>query len=313
MSEELKEMRQGYVDAITALAEKNKNIVVMEADLMNCTNTGGFKKTFPGQFINVGIAEANMVGVAAGLSAVGKIPFASSFGCFTSRRVYDQFFISGNYARLNIKLVGMDPGVTAATNGGTHMPFEDLALMRVIPKLTIIEPSDYYSAAALVKEAAEIYGGVYIRFPRKLVPVLYPAAETFELGKAKLLREGKDICFVCLGSLMVNEALKAREELARGGVDAGIIDVLSLKPFDEKAILAQAGRVKAVISAENAQIAGGLGSAVAEILAENGCRCKFARIGIRDEFGEVGSQDYLAKRFGLTADKLVEKAKELLK
>jgi transketolase len=151
-----------------------------------------------------------------------------------------------------------------------------------------------------------------MRWPRKPVPVLYAESESFKIGKAKLLKEGKDLCFAALGGLMVNEALKAAEALAKDGVDAGVLDVLSLKPIDEEAILAQAGRVKAIISAENAQIAGGLGSAVAEILAENGAPCKFARIGIRDEFGEVGTQDYLAKRFGLTADKLVEKAKELL-
>ena len=312
-NEELKEMRAAYVETITALAEKNKNIVVLEADLMNCTNTGNFMKSFPNQFMNMGIAEANMVGVASGLSCVGKIPFASTFGCFASRRVYDQFFISGNYARLNVKLIGMDPGVTAAMNGGTHMPFEDIALMRAVPKLTIIEPSDYYSCAALVKEAAELYGCVYIRLPRKPAPLIYSVSDSFKIGKAKLLKEGKDVCFVCLGGLMVGEALKAREELAKSGIDAGILDVLSVKPLDEQAILAQAGKVKAVISAENAQIAGGLGSAVAETLAENGFRGKFARIGIRDKFGEVGTQDYLAKRFGLTWDKLVEKAKELVK
>ncbi|MDR1388862.1 MAG: transketolase family protein [Treponema sp.] len=312
ITNELKEMRAAYVETVSGLAQKNKNIVVLEADLMNCTNTGSFKKAYPDQFFNVGIAEANMVGVAAGLSAAGKIPFASTFGCFSSRRVHDQFFISGNYARLNVKLIGMDPGVTAAMNGGTHMPFEDLALMRVIPGLAIIEPSDYYSTAALVKEAAACYGCVYIRFPRKAVPVLYSAGETFKFGQAKLYKEGKDLCFVCLGSLMVNEALKAREELAPLGIDAGILDVLSLKPLDAQAILSQAAAVKAIISCENAQIAGGLGSAVAELIAENGCGCKFARIGIRDEFGEVGSQDYLAKRFGLTADKLVEKARQLL-
>ncbi|MDR1507637.1 MAG: transketolase family protein [Treponema sp.] len=311
-NEELKEMRAAYVETVTELAEKNKNIVVLEADLMNCTNTGSFKKAFPEQFINTGIAEANMVGVASGLSAAGKIPFASSFGCFSSRRVHDQFFISANYARLNVKLIGMDPGVTAATNGGTHMPFEDLALMRVIPKLTIIEPSDYYSCKALTREAAELYGCVYMRWPRKPVPVLYSENDRFTIGNAKLFREGKDLCFVCLGGLMVNEALKAREELSKTGIDAGIVDVLSLKPIDTETILAQARKVTAVISAENAQIAGGLGSAVAEILAENGAGCKFARVGIRDEFGEVGTQEYLANRFGLTAGKLVETAKELL-
>jgi transketolase len=253
-NEEFKEMRAGYTDTVTELAATNKNIVVLEADLMNCTNTGNFKKAYPNQFVNVGIAEANMVGVASGLSAVGKIPFASSFGCFSSRRVHDQFFISANYAKLNVKLIGMDPGVTAAMNGGTHMPFEDIALMRVIPKLIVIEPSDYYSCAGLVREAAAMYGCVYIRFPRKPVPVIYGEKEKFEFGKAKLLKEGKDVVFVCLGGLLLNEALTARESLAAEGIDAGILDLLTVKPLDAEAILDQAGKVKALITAENAQL-----------------------------------------------------------
>ena len=312
-TEELKEIRAGYVDTITALAAQNKNIVVLEADLMSCTNTGNFKNNYPNQFVNVGIAEANMVGLAAGLSATGKIPFAASFGCFSSRRVHDQFFISANYARLNVKLIGMDPGVTAAMNGGTHMPFEDIALMQVIPHLIVVEPSDYYSCAAFVKEAAEYYGCVYIRFPRKPVPVIYNEKESFAFGKSKLIKEGKDICFVCLGSLLVNEALKARETLAAEGIDAGVLDLLSVKPLDKETILGLAGKVKALITAENAQLDGGVGSTIASLLAENGFSCKFGRIGIQNEFGEVGTQDYLAKRFGLTGDKLAEKARELLK
>jgi transketolase len=312
-NEELKELRAAYTDTVTALAASNKNIVVMEADLMSCTGSGNFKKAYPSQFVNAGIAEANMVGVAAGLSAVGKIPFASSFGCFSSRRVHDQFFISANYARLNVKLIGMDPGVTAAMNGGTHMPFEDIALMQVIPKLTVLEPSDYYSCAALVKEAAETYGCVYIRFPRKPVPVLYGEKESFKFGKAKLLKDGKDLIFISLGSLLVNEALKARETLAAEGIDAGVLDLLSVKPLDKETILGCAGKVKALITAENGQLDGGAGGSIAALLAENGFKCKFGRIGIQDEFGEVGSQDYLAKRFGLTADKLAEKARALLK
>jgi transketolase len=308
-NEELKELRAAYTDTVSSLAASNKNIVVMEADLMNCTGSGNFKKTYPNQFVNAGIAEANMVGVAAGLSAVGKIPFASSFGCFSSRRVHDQFFISANYARLNVKLIGMDPGVTAAMNGGTHMPFEDIALMQVIPKLTVLEPSDYHSCAALVKEAAETYGCVYIRFPRKPVPVLYGEKESFKFGKAKLLKEGKDLIFIALGSLLVNEALKAREILTAEGIDAGVLDLLSVKPLDKETILDCAGKVKALVTAENGQLDGGVGSSIAALLAENGFKCKFGRIGIQDEFGEVGSQDYLAKRFGLTADKLAEKAR----
>jgi transketolase len=309
---EQKEMRMAYVDTLMALAEKNKNIVVLEADLMSCTNTGIFKKTYPDRFINCGIAEANMVGIASGLSTLGKIPFAAGFGCFSSRRVFDQFFLSANYARLNVKLTGTDPGVTAAFNGGTHMPFEELALMRVVPGLTILEPSDPASCAAFVRLMAEEYGCHYLRIPRKPVPYLYPETEVFKFGKAKVLKEGKDLCFMALGSLMVNQSLKAAETLAASGISAGVLDILCLKPIDRDAILEQAGKVRAVISAENAQIAGGLGSAVAEILAENGCKCKFARIGIRDEFGEVGTQDYLVDRYGLDVGSLVKKAQELL-
>lgn len=309
---ETKEIRQAYVDTLLELGAKNPAIVVLEADLMSCTNTGAFKAAYPERFFNAGIAEANMVCVAAGLSATGKVPFAATFACFASRRVYDQFFISGNYARLNVKLVGTDPGVTAAFNGGTHMPFEDLALMRVIPKLTVIEPSDAVNAAALIKEAAEMYGCVYIRFPRKPVPVLYGAGDSFKIGQAKVLKPGRDVCFVALGSLMVNEALKARELLAADGIDAGVTDVLTLKPIDSETILAEAAKARAVLSAENHQVIGGLGSAVAELLAESGFRGKFARVGINDEFGEVGTQDYLVKRFGLDAETLAKRAKALL-
>jgi len=311
MSEQ-KEMRMAYVDTLIELAEKNKNIVVLEADLMSCTNTGLFKKAFPDRHVNCGIAEANMVGIAAGLSTLGKIPFAASFSCFSSRRVYDQFFLSANYAKLNVKLIGTDPGVTAAFNGGTHMPFEELALMRVIPGLTIVEPSDPASCAAFVRLMAEEYGCHFLRIPRKPVPYLYPLNETFKFGQAKVLKEGKDVCFIALGSLMVNQALLACEKLAAEGISAGVLDVLTLKPIDRDAILNQAGKVRAIISAENAQIMSGLGSAVAEILAEEGCRCKFARIGIRDEFGEVGTQDYLVDRYGLDVGSLVKKAKDLL-
>jgi len=310
---EQKEMRMAYVDTLVEIAEKNKNIVVLEADLMSCTNTGVFRKMYPDRHINCGIAEANMVGIAAGLSTLGKIPFAASFGCFASRRVFDQFFLSANYAKLNVKLIGIDPGVTAAFNGGTHMPFEDLALMRVIPGLTVVEPSDPASCAAFVRIMAEEYGCHYLRIPRKPIPYLYSVNESFKFGQAKVLKEGKDVCFAALGSLMVNQSLKACEKLAESGINAGVLDILTLKPIDKDAILTQAGKVRAVISVENAQIVGGLGAAIAEILAEAGCGCKFARIGINDEFGEVGTQDYLVDRFGLDVGSFVKKAQELLK
>lgn len=309
---ETKEMRAAYTETVMRLAEGDPRIVVLEADLMKCTGTQCFRTAYPERFINVGVAEANMVGVAAGLSAAGKIPFAATFACFASRRAFDQFFLSANYARLNVKLVGTDPGVTAAFNGGTHMPFEDLALMRVIPGLTILEPSDPVSCAALTAAAGAEYGCVYLRIPRKAAPIIYGPDEHFEIGRAKLLRQGTDACIVALGALMVGEALKAAELLSAQRISTSVLDVLTLKPLDVEAILAQVGTVKALVSAENHQIIGGLGSAVAEVLAENGFRGRFARIGVKDEFGEVGTQDYLMERFGLGADRIVASVATLL-
>ncbi len=309
---ETKEMRAAYTETVMRLAEGDPRIVLLEADLMKCTGTQCFRTAYPERFINVGVAEANMVGVAAGLSAAGKIPFAATFACFASRRAFDQFFLSANYARLNVKLVGTDPGVTAAFNGGTHMPFEDLALMRVIPGLTILEPSDPVSCSALTEAAAAKYGCVYLRIPRKAAPLIYGPDERFELGKAKLLRKGTDACIVALGALMVGEALKAAELLASQGISAAVLDVLTLKPLDAAALLEQAATVKALVSAENHQITGGLGSAVAEVLAESGYGGKFARIGVREEFGEVGTQDYLVERFGLGAGRIAASVKALL-
>jgi transketolase len=309
--EAVKEMRAVYAETLVRLGATNKNIVVVEADLMRATGTGPFAKAYPDRAINVGVAEANMIGIAAGMSTEGKIPFAATFGCFASRRVFDQFFISANYAQLNVKLVGTDPGVCAAFNGGTHMPFEDLALMRVIPKLVIIEPSDPVSLAALVEKAVSHKGCVYIRLQRKAAPVLYKEGETFEFGKAKLLREGTDAVIVALGALMVGEALKAADLLAAAGMKTAVIDALSLKPLDEKLILEWARKTGKLVTCENHQKRGALGSAVAEALAESGTVCKFARIGVDDEFGEVGTQDWLADHFKLTAPYIAAAVKSL--
>ncbi len=301
MADAPKEMRAVYNDTLMELAAENPNIVVVEADLMRATGTTPFLKAYPGRAVNVGVAEANLVGVASGLSSTGKIPFAATFACFASRRAYDQFFLSANYARLNVKLVGTDPGVLAAFNGGTHMPFEDLALMRVIPGLTVVEPSDPVSLRALVRLAAAHYGCLYIRLVRKAVANLYPADEVFAFGKAKLLREGKDVLLVALGALMVGEALKAADLLQQKGISAAVIDALSLKPLDGELIGAWARTCGKVVTMENHQAIGGLGSAVAEHLMEAGIAVKFARQGVKDLFGEVGTQDYLQSRFQLTA------------
>ncbi len=309
---ETKEMRAAFAETLVSLAADNPDILVLEADLMRATGTGMFQKAYPDRLINVGVAEANMVGVASGLSALGYIPFASTFGCFASRRAFDQFFLSANYARLNVKLVGTDPGVTAAFNGGTHMPFEDLGLMRTIPGLTIIEPSDPVSCAAYTRLAAETYGCFYLRLPRKAAPCLYGQDESFQIGKAKVLREGVDLTFVALGALLAGECLEAARALEAEGWSVGVVDALCLKPLDCASILAAARATGRLISAENHQIAGGLGSAIAETLAENRFGGAFARVGVRDEFGEVGTQDYLAKRYGLTAADLAREARNML-
>jgi transketolase len=314
---ESKEMRAVYAETLVRLGAVNKDIVVVEADLMKATGTGTFAKAYPDRTVNVGVAEANLVGVAAGMSAEGKIPFAATFACFASRRAFDQFFISANYARLNVKLVGTDPGVCAAFNGGTHMPFEDLTLMRVIPNLTIIEPSDPVSLAALVEASVNHKGCVYLRLQRKPAPILYPEGEKFELGKAKVLRKGSSdgkpaqAVIVALGALMVGEALKAADSLAAEGMSVAVVDALSLKPLDAKLILEWAEKTGRVVTCENHQKRGALGSAVAEVLAESGKAFKFARIGVNDEFGEVGTQDWLAERYKLTAPHIAAAIKAL--
>jgi transketolase len=309
---EKKEMRAAYAETLIELGRENPDIVVLEADLMRATGTMSFAKAFPDRAFNVGVAEANMIGVASGLSAAGRIPFAATFGSFAARRDYDQFFLSANYARLNVKLVGTDPGVTAKYNGGTHMPFEDLVLMRAVPGLCVLEPSDPVSLAALVRRSAELYGCVYIRMPRGSVDILYPATESFEIGKSKILRRGTDVAIFALGALMVGEALEAAESLAARGRSAAVVDVLSLKPLDLDTLFSLARATGRVLACENGQASGGLGGAVAESLLEAGIPARFARIGVRDEFGEVGTQEYLQERFGLTAKRIEEEALRLM-
>ena len=304
------EMRVVYTQTLIELAEKDERIILLEADLMKASGTVAFKNKFPERTFNMGVAEANMIGVAAGLSAGGKIPFADTFGSFAARRAYDQFFISANYARLNVKLTGTDPGISAAYNGGTHMPFEDYGIMRNIPKLVIFEPCDPVAVKKLVPQAAYHQGSTYMRLYRKPLEIIYPEDATFELGKGNLLIDGTDVTIIATGAIMVHEALKAAEILKGEGISAAVIDMHTIKPIDSELIIKYAQKTGLIITLENHQIMNGLGSAVAEILAEN-CPCRFKRIGVEDEFGEVGTQDYLQKRFKLTADHVVEVVKGL--
>jgi len=307
-----KEMRAVYCETLIRLAEKDSRIFVMEADLMKATGTVPFKTAYPDRVVNAGAAEANMVGVAAGLSAAGKIPFAATFACFASRRAYDQFFISGNYAQLNIKLVGTDPGITAAFNGGTHMPFEDIGMMRLIPNLWIMEPSDPVSLEKLLEASAAHNGCTYMRLPRKPAPALYGPEEHFHIGKGKVLRDGKDITIIALGVVMVGEALKAAQKLEEQGISAAVIDALSVKPLDKDLILDYAAKTRRIITAENHQVLCGLGGAVAELCSRER-PTPIAMVGVQDEFGEVGTQDWLQERFHLTAAEIVRQSQELMK
>ena len=302
------EMRVVYAQTLIELAEKDERIVLLEADLMKASGTTVFKNKFPERTFNMGVAEANMVGVAAGLSAGGKIPFADTFGCFAARRTYDQFFISANYAQLNVKLVGTDPGISSAYNGGTHMPFEDLGIMRNIPKLVVFEPSDPVSLKYLVQQSAYYKGCTYMRLHRKPAEIIYSEDETFELGKGKVLRDGTDVTIVAIGAILVPEALKAAETLNKEGISAAVIDMHTIKPIDSELILKYAKKTGLIITCENHQIMNGLGSAVAEVLAEN-CSCRLKRIGVEDEFGEVGTQEYLQERFKMTASHIVDEVK----
>ncbi len=314
-----KEMRAVYADTLIELAKDDPRIMVLDADLMKANGTLAFKNVYPERAINVGVAEANMISIAAGLAAEGKQPFAATFACFASRRAFDQFFISCAYAKLPVKLVGSDPGISAAYNGGTHMPFEDIGIMKMVPGLDIVEPSDPVSLKALVKVLAASPKPAYLRLHRKAVAPIYPEDETFGLGKGKLLREGRDLVIVALGAIMVPEALRAADLLAKEGISAAVIDALSAKPIDAEMILLWAEKTRAVVTVENHQISGGLGSAVAELLAENvghgnapGPAVRFARVGIMDQFGEVGTQDWLQRHFGLTAENIAAKAHNLV-
>ena len=307
-----KEMRAVYCETLMRMAEKDKRIFVVEADLMRASGTMPFKAAYPDRAVDVGVAEANMVGVASGLSAAGKIPFAATFGCFASRRAFDQFFLSANYAQLNVKLVGTDPGVTAVFNGGTHMPFEDIGMMRLIPNLWIMEPSDPVSLEKLLEASAAHQGCTYMRLQRKPAPEIYGSGENFSIGKGKVLKDGKDITIIALGVVMVGEALKAAKSLEEQGVSAAVIDILSVKPLDRELILDYAAKTKRIVTAENHQVMCGLGSAVAELCSKER-PTPLAIVGVQDEFGEVGTQDYLLECFRLTAAEIVRQSQELMK
>lgn len=305
-----REMRQVLASRLAEIANTDNRITVIEADLMGCHATKTFKEAHPDRFLNVGIAEANMIGVAAGMAAMGKIPFAYSFAPFATRRCYDQIFISVAYAKQNVKIVGSDPGVTAEANGGTHMPFEDMAIMRAIPKMVCFEPTDAAMLERAIPQIIDYPGAVYIRLFRKKAEHIFDDVPDFELGKATRVREGKDVTLIASG-IMVARAISAAEELAVEGISAAVLNMHTWKPLDVDAIKDAVKTTGAIVTCENHATHGGLGSAIAEAVVEN-CPAPVELVGVKDSFGEVGKNAYLSEKYGLTVADIVAAAKKAI-
>lgn len=306
-----REMRQALAGALVERAKTDDRIVVIEADLMSCHVTKVFKQEFPERFVNVGIAEQNMIGIAAGMSTMGKIPFAYSFGPFATRRCYDQIFISVAYARQNVKIVGTDPGVLAEYNGGTHMPFEDMALMRAIPHMVCFEPVDATMLEKAVDQIVDYQGAVYIRLQRKKAEKVFDDSLNFELGKAIKIKDGKDVTLIASG-IMVARAIEAAELLKEDGISARVVNIHTWKPIDKDAIIECAKETGAIVTCENHNVCNGLGSAVAEVVCQNS-PVPMRLVGVKDEFGQVGKNAYLSEQYHITTQDIVEAAREVVK
>ncbi len=304
-------MRDAYCESLIAAAEKDPRVLCIDADVMYSMGTVPFARKFPDRSINCGIMEANAVGVSAGLSITGLIPFFHAFGTFATRRAYDQVFLSCAYADANVKIIGGDAGVTAAMNGGTHMPFEDMGIMRNIPQMTIIEPTDTTVIRQMVAQMAQTYGNFYMRSCRRNVIKIYDHNSRFTVGKGVILRGGADLTIIACG-IMVYEAIKAATALEKNGIEARVIDMFTIKPIDKEIIIESAEKTGAIVTVENHNIINGLGSAVAEVLVEN-LPVPMERVGVQDRFGEVGEQTFLMEKFGLTAADICKAARKVLK
>ena len=299
--------REAYGDALVELKDKY-DYVVLDADLAEATKTIKFKKACPERFFDCGIAEGNMISVAAGLAAAGKMAFASSFAMFAAGRAYEQVRNSVGYPHLNVKIGATHAGITVGEDGATHQCLEDIALMRTIPGMTIVNPADAIEAAAAVEAAITTYGPFYLRFGRAAVPNVCPEGYKFELGKGVKLRDGADVTIVATG-LMVHLALEAAEELAAEGISAEVINIHTIKPLDTEIIAASAAKTGAVVTAEEHNVIGGLGGAVCEALAEL-CPVPVVRVGVEDRFGMSGKVPELLAEYGLTKENIVAKAKK---
>jgi transketolase len=316
LTENLKESkwipsRDGYGKGLVELGKRNENIIALCCDLTDSTRVGWFKEKFPERFIQVGVAEQNMMSLAAGLSDLGFIPFVSSYAVFSPGRNWDQLRISVCYSEANVKIQGAHAGISVGPDGATHQALEDIAITRCIPNLTVIIPCDAIEGEKATIQAGEIKGPVYLRFGREKIPTITTERTPFTIGKAEVFREGKDVCVVACG-IMVFEALIAAEILHNEGIDAMVINNHTIKPIDKKTLVEAAKKTKAIVTAEEHQVLGGMGSAVAEVLSQNyPVPIKF--VGIKDRFGESGTPEELLKKFGCTSKEIIQAAKEVMK
>ena len=296
--------RQSYGEALANLGEKNENIVVLDADLSSATKTSIFAKKFPDRFIDAGISEQNMMGISAGLSTFGKIPYASTFAVFAAGRAYDQIRNSVCYPKLNVKICATHSGITVGEDGATHQMIEDISLMRTLPNMTVLSTSDDTQTKWAVEEISKIDGPVYLRLCRLATPIIYDENQKFEFGKGVQIGKGKDGTIFATG-VTVAEAIKAKEELEKQGINIRVIDVHTIKPIDEEMIIKCAKETKKLISVEDHNIIGGLGSSICEVLCEK-CPTNLTRLGIKDTFGKSGKAEELMKYFGIDKDSIIE-------
>ena len=302
--------RDGLALTLNEMMAEDKSICYVDCDLMGCINTKMLRKNYPDRAFEAGIAEANGAGVAAGLAATGKKVFYHSFGTFSSRRCYDQIYMSAAYAGLSVRVLGSDAGVTAAFNGGTHMPLEDAAMYLSIPETTVLDPADYDQLASITRQLVNVEGVSYTRFVRKGIIQVYGEGSEFEIGKGVVLHEsGKDVATIITSGIMVDESLKAYEALQAEGINVRVIDMFTWKPLDEELVIKAAKETGAIVTAENHNVTCGLGSVVANCLAKN-CPTIQEFVGVQDLFGQVGPQDFLMDTYGLRAANIVEAVKK---
>lgn len=304
-----KPTRQGYGEGLAEFARDHENIVALDADLAHATGSAAFFNEFPDRFFNAGIAEQNMLGMASGLSRTGLVPFASSFAVFSAGRAFEIIRNGVCYAKANVKIAGSHCGVTATGDGGTHQCIEDLALMRVLPNMTIFCPCDYVQAKKLIKNAYEVNGPVYMRLSREPVPIITSESDELVTGKAQIMRDGSDVCIIATG-LPVHVALEAADELAKEGISAAVVNMFTIKPLDEETIKLYADKCGRIVTMEEHSVIGGLGDAVAAAL-NNRADVKLEKVGVEDRFGQSGLIDELLTEYGMNKDNLIAHIRRL--